>query len=191
MRKSRFTSLFQLVILALLTCFVGFAVNAEDEEKGEEEKGEQINFLFGNLECPVMGERVDDEVFIEYQDEENDVYGRVYLCCPGCEKKAKANLEKLYGTLYEKDKKTGEDKDPLDLQNEECPISGKEIEDGKSIKFNGMIVHLCCPGCVQPFLECPDKNLVDLVPDAEEYEYDRSVGSGTSKEDHEHHHEDK
>jgi len=190
MRKTSFTSPIHLIILALLTCFVGFAVTAADEEKGDEEKGEQVNFLFGNLECPVTGERVDDESFVAYADEENNVYGRVYMCCDGCQGKVEENLEKLYTSLYLRDKETGKEKDALDLENEKCPISGKPVAEGRSIEYNGFIVHLCCPNCVEPFLESPDKHLVDLVPDAEEYEYDRSVGSGTSKEEDEPKNED-
>ena len=183
MRKASFTLPFQLIILALLTCFVGYGAIAADENKGEKEE-EQVNYLFGNLKCPVTGERVDDEVFAEYADKDNDVYGRVYMCCPGCEKKVEANLEKLYHSLYRTDKKTGEEKKPLDLKNENCPISGKPVAEGQSIEYNGMIVHLCCPNCVKPFLASPDKHLVGLVPDAEDYKYDRSAGSGSSKEGH-------
>lgn len=194
MRKSIFTSPVHVIILALLTCFVGLSVTAADEDTGEKEKdqeAEQVNFLFGNHECPVTGERVDDESFVAYRNEEKDVYGRVYMCCGGCEKKVEENLEKLYQSLYRKDKKTGEEKDPVDLKNEKCPMSGEPVIEEATLEYNGMIVHFCCPGCGQDFLENPDPKLVDLVTDKKDFEYDRSVGSGTSKEDHENHHESK
>ncbi len=158
-------------------------------DEGQEEI-EQVDYLFGNHKCPVMGDRVDAESFVPYRDEENNVYGRIYMCCEGCEKKVEKNLEKLYTSLYRRDKETGEEIEPIDLGNDKCPMSGEPVIEGIDLEYNGMIVHFCCPGCAQDFLDNPDPLLAEIHPNAKEYKFDRSAGSGSSKKNDDHHEHD-
>jgi hypothetical protein len=32
-----------------------------------------------------------------------------------------------------------------------CPVSGKAVDDSTVVEYKGAKVHLCCPGCVEPF----------------------------------------
>jgi YHS domain-containing protein len=154
---------------------------AEDSPKDATQ--EAVTHLFGNQVCPVMGDPVDPEEFVEYKDEENQVYGRIYLCCPGCDKKVKENIEKVYNSLYRTDKETGEKKDPVDLKNEKCPISDEPVSESASLEYNGFIVHFCCSGCAKEFLKNPDPVLLKLVPNPDDYKYEPPAGSGTDKKE--------
>lgn len=32
-----------------------------------------------------------------------------------------------------------------------CPVSGKAADESTTVEYKGAKVHLCCPGCVEPF----------------------------------------
>ena len=32
-----------------------------------------------------------------------------------------------------------------------CPVSGKAVDESTVVEYKGAKVHLCCPGCVEPF----------------------------------------
>jgi YHS domain-containing protein len=52
--------------------------------------------------CPVMGNPINKDVFVEYRGK------KVYFCCPGCDEKFKANPEKYLDKLpqFQQDKTT-------------------------------------------------------------------------------------
>jgi hypothetical protein len=139
-----------------------------------------MTHLYGNHECPVSGEAVVPDASVTYNDKEHGVYGRIYLCCIGCEKKVKKNISEVYKTLYRTDKKTGKPMEPKDLKNEKCPMSGEPVDAKALIEYNGMIVHFCCPGCAQGFLKNPEAKMAVLLPDAKEFEFQAKPGSHSS-----------
>lgn len=47
----------------------------------------------------------------------------------------------------------------IDLQNDKCPIMGGEVEKGVFLDYEGVRIHLCCPGCDKQFLKDPEKFL--------------------------------
>ena len=50
----------------------------------------------------------------------------------------------------------------VDLQNDVCPVSGKEIEEAITLDWGGVRVRLCRPGCEKKFLKKPAKALGKL-----------------------------
>lgn len=147
------------------------------------EEKDEVTHLIGNHTCPIMGHTVIPESFVVYEDKENNVHGRVYMCCDGCSKKVEKNLAKLYQTLYRTNPKNGKPKKPKDLKNTECPMTGEPVAEDASIEYNGMIVHLCCLECAKGFLKKPDEKLTKLLPEKhlKKYKYERPAGSGSSK----------
>ncbi len=126
--------------------------------------------LYGNHACPVSGKAVVSDVSVAYEDKENKVFGRIYLCCPKCVKAAEKDLAGLYKKFYLTDAKTGKAKEPRDLKNETCPMSGEKIDPSATIEYNGMLIHFCCPGCADGFLEDPEPKMAELLPDSKEFE---------------------
>lgn len=159
------SGLLALVLTGLLS-IPGFA-----EEKKEKADNHAITHLYGNHVCPVGGEPVVADASVTYANKEKGVYGRIYLCCIGCEKKAKKNIEELYNKLYRTDPKTGKAIEARDLKNDKCPMSGEAVDAKAHIEYNGMIIHFCCPGCAEEFRENPEPKMSKLLPDAKEFEY--------------------
>ncbi|MCG3196516.1 MAG: hypothetical protein HUU16_13895 [Candidatus Omnitrophica bacterium] len=151
-----------LVFAALALALSGTALAGEEKAAA--------THLYGNHVCPVSGKPVVSDVSVTYENKEKGVYGRIYLCCPGCVKAAKKDLEGLYKKFYLTDAKTGKAKEPKDLKNEACPMSGEKVDPSAKIEYNGMIIHFCCPGCADGFLEDPEAKMAKLLPDAKEFE---------------------
>jgi YHS domain-containing protein len=169
------------LLLLVLAVAVLPQMSATQAQPAEEKP--EITHLFGNHKCPIMGGTVVPESFVTYEDKEKNVHGRVYMCCDGCSKKVEANLAELYQKFYRTDPKTGKSKEPKDLKNAECPMTGEPVAENASIEYNGMIVHFCCPECAKGFLKDPDGKLAKLLPEKEleKYKYERPAGSGSMK----------
>lgn len=166
-------------ILILLLCFAlspGYSGDTHQEAKQSDSKT-QVTHLYGNHECPVSGEAVVPDASVTYQDKEHGVFGRIYLCCMGCEKQVKKNPAEIYQKLYRTDKKTGKAIEARDLKNDKCPMSGEAVDPKASIEYNGMIIHFCCPGCAQGFLKNPEAKMAKLLPDAEEFKFEAKPSS--------------
>lgn len=111
----------------------------------------------GNRVCPVTGQPIDPEVYVDYRDVRQNVAGRVYLCCENCKDEASEDLSQTYGKAYRVDQKTGRSNAPIDLKNTVCPIMlRKPAIPEVSTEYNGVIVHFHCEGCIPPFLNDPD-----------------------------------
>lgn len=156
---------FLAVLLAVAVPFA-FAAKPDEGEKKE------LTHLFGNHECPVSGDPVDPTTFAEYKDEENQVYGRVYVCCGGCVKKAEENVADLYKKHYRTDAESGEEIEAVKLENETCPISGGAVSEPGMIEYNGMVVGHCCDKCPAKFLADPDSHLAKLANDELKEKYE-------------------
>ncbi|MCI0348098.1 MAG: YHS domain-containing protein, partial [Acidobacteriales bacterium] len=100
--------------------------------------------------CPVTGRPVNKEVTVELEN------AKVNFCCKNClakyekaddEGKLKivfANLEKGF------------------TRQVMCPVSGKPINPGASVEYEGKKVYFCCPGCPDAFNADPKKFLAKL-----------------------------
>jgi hypothetical protein len=170
-----------LAAMAITMMVASAPVFAAAEKAGAKESAQkELTHLYGNHECPVSGKPVVADVSVTYANKEKGVYGRIYLCCPGCEKKAKKDIEALYTKLYRTDK-DGKPKEAKDLKNEKCPMSGEKVDAKSRIESNGMIVHFCCADCATDFLKDPETKLSELLPNADEFKYDAKAGSNSSK----------
>jgi YHS domain-containing protein len=94
-----------------------------------------------NKTCPIGGEAVDGETFIEW----NGV--RVHFCCPGCDKKFRKNPAKALAKLGFKVVKGKKGKKVVDLGNAKCPGMGGNTKDKVFGDFEGVRIHYCCPMC--------------------------------------------
>jgi len=50
----------------------------------------------------------------------------------------------------------------IDLGNGTCPIGGEDVDGESSLDWNGLRVHLCCPGCEKKFRKDPAAALAKL-----------------------------
>ncbi len=85
------TGAISLAVLSLAGCNKE-PVTTESAETAKEAEAENANLIEQKL-CPVMGGEINKELYTEYQGK------KVYFCCPGCEKKFKAEPEKYMDKL--------------------------------------------------------------------------------------------
>lgn len=141
--------------------------------KKREVKKEKTVYLYGNHECPISGKTVVPESYIDYRDDEHNTYARIYLCCEGCEKKAKEALPDLYYKLYRMDK-TGKEVEARTVENKTCPVMKDEpVSPHVAIEYNGMIVNFHHSECIAAFLDDPEPGMGRILPEAKEYKYER------------------
>ena len=89
---------------------------------------------YENATCPIMGRPTSRVLFADTN------YGRVYVCCPPCIAKIKADPERAYKTAYPVNVKA---------ENKVCPITGEAVPaDGPRVVLQGHEIGLCCAGCV-------------------------------------------
>lgn len=119
-----------------------------------------LTALYGELypqryqvKCPVTGGAVDPKVFVEYEGR------RIYYCCPGCDRKLKADPDRYLSNL-----------DRLMSEQVHCPVSGLPIDPGQrpaqTRTFQGKSVYLCCKSCIPKFEADPQKYTAGLLPSA-------------------------
>jgi hypothetical protein len=90
--------------------------------------------VYANTTCPIMGKPASKALFAETDK------GRIYVCCPPCIAKIKADPERAYATAFPTLKKAG---------NVVCPVTGERIGPGApTVILQGYEVSLCCPDCV-------------------------------------------
>ena len=135
--------------------------------------GETKAAFMGNASCPIMGGKADPKQFVAYQDPKTQTYANIYMCCPACTDKIKADPAAAYKKAYlgsevknKKGKVIAKKGEPIALKNEKCPIMGGKVSPTVSLTYNGYKIGLCCAGCEKTFMKSPDKNLSKLVTQA-------------------------
>jgi hypothetical protein len=182
MKRSTLNQLCLVIAAFALMMAAATASRAADEAKAEKAgEAKTAIHLFGNRSCPVSGEAVNPDASVTYTSKDKKTFGRLYLCCMGCAKKAAKNAEELYTKLYRTDKKTGKPIDAVDLKNAKCPMSGEDVEANATIEYNGMLVHFCCPGCAEEFVKEADAKLASLVPNLDDFKFEPKAGSHSDK----------
>ena len=73
--------------------------------------------------------------FVEYKD------GKVFFCCGNCPKKFKENTEKFATKANHQLVATGQ------YKQTKCPLTGRPVNEDKTVKIGGVSVGLCCGGC--------------------------------------------
>lgn len=80
--------------------------------------------IFPNSTCPIMGKKVSTKLFIDTE------YGRIYICCKGCDKKILRAPELAYKTAFPTVEK---------VDNTVCPVSGQPIDkDATTVSLQGI-----------------------------------------------------
>lgn len=89
---------------------------------------------YANASCPVMGKPISSRLWTDTD------FGRIWICCKGCNKKIAADVAAAYKTAYPRSRK---------LENKNCPVSGKPIEgEATVISLQGNEVRLHSADCV-------------------------------------------
>jgi len=101
------------------------------------------------IKCPIMGGIVNPEVFTEYKGQ------RIYYCCPGCDKKFKAEPAKYLKKMPE-----------ISTGQVHCPITGKSIVPKYSTDLGGKKVYFCSEECGPKFKANLKKYMNTLRPEA-------------------------
>ena len=123
-----------------------------------------------NTICPVMGNPVDPEVFVDYKGR------RIGFCCPGCDtlflEEPEKFLKKVDAELASKEAaevehahaEVPEDEEPGEAddrppENEICPVMGNPVDPEVYVDHEGRRIGFCCPGCDKVFLDDPETYL--------------------------------
>ncbi|MBL8841698.1 MAG: hypothetical protein JNL90_09255 [Planctomycetes bacterium] len=89
---------------------------------------------FTNKSCPVMGKPISSRLFTD------TAYGRIWICCKGCNKKIAQDEAAAWKSAYPVVKA---------LDNKLCPVSGKPIEGEPTLlSLQGYELRLHSPECV-------------------------------------------
>ena len=111
----------RMISAALVLACVG-TIDADDDLKG--------------VKCIVMGSKAVKEKFsADYED------GTVYFCCSDCKAAFETNNDKYAIKARHQLVLTGQ------YEQVACPLMGKDVVDGKSVKVGGAEIGLCCARC--------------------------------------------
>ena len=143
--------------------------------KASKDSGKEEAAFLGNQTCPIMGGKTDPKQFVAYKDEKTHTYANIYVCCPACLDKVKADPAAAYRKAYLSNGVKGKDGkvlakkgEPIAVHNANCPITGGKVSPTQFVTYNGYQVGLCCPACEEAFMKSPDKNLAKLLAPAGE-----------------------
>jgi hypothetical protein len=134
--------MFRFAELLVLVCSLSFGVRAQDERPAAPPRPAQVQDpafavrvpIHPNSTCPIMGKKVSVKLFTDVE------YGRIYICCKGCDKKIIKDVATAYKSAYPTTKK---------IENKDCPITGKAIgEDAQTVTLQGHDVRVCCKDCI-------------------------------------------
>lgn len=151
----------RFLAIFLLAVVIGITGPAWAETPGQ---GAPKVRLYGNNACPSTGAAVNPSDFTDVHLEGTNIYGRIYLCCPGCEssvrKDPKGSYKKAFMTTPE-----GKVKAVRDLHNQKDPVNGAPVSASEEITFNGMRLAFSSKETIATFLKDPNKYLAELLPE--------------------------
>ena len=127
--------------ITLFVVLLGFLFSGTAFAEKEELKPQAL--------CPVMGGKINKEVYIDYQAQ------RIYFCCPSCKEAFLKDPEKFM-------KKFAEEKVLLESVQEKCSVMGGKINKDVYTDYNGRRVYFCCKSCVPSFSKDPETYLTKL-----------------------------
>jgi YHS domain-containing protein len=133
---------------ALIVATIAAASVVAEETKSEAPKEKKIEFK-EQTNCPVMGGKINKEVFTDIQGQ------RVYHCCAGCIEPMKENPDKYF-------QKAAEQGVLFENIQEVCPVTGEKINKDISEYYQGRTMYFCCDACVSKFNKDPEKYLKDM-----------------------------
>lgn len=127
---------------AILVFAAVLQVQAEPS-RGEREQQER---------CPVMGGKINRNHYVDVQGK------RVYVCCPGCIDKIKADPAKYIRKLEDQ----GVEVEQAPKPQTHCPVMGGKINKAQYIDVHGKRIYVCCPGCIPTIKKTPGKYIEKL-----------------------------
>lgn len=151
------TSAFVAVSL-FLVFIIGAPASSAQETKPTEQASVSVP-AYPNSNCPVMGKQASPKLFVDTPK------GRIYMCCSGCTKRIKADVDAAYKTAYPKTEK---------VKNTVCPITSDAIKEGApTVTLQGREIALCCDGCIKKaqassqatLAKAIDPKIVDIAND--------------------------
>ena len=115
----------------------------------EEKEGEKVPELKPQTVCPVMGGKINKEIYVDYQGQ------RIYFCCNGCPETFRKDPEKYMKKL------AASNVLPESVQTV-CPVMGGKINKEIYVDYEGRRAYFCCKGCPEMFKKDPEKYLKKL-----------------------------
>jgi YHS domain-containing protein len=151
--KNKEMKMKKIFILSIVAAFLfSFALMSYSHcgscEKGKKAEHHMNKMAEGNqVECPVMGGKIDKKVFKDYNGK------RIYFCCEGCIEKFKADPEKYLKQL----KESGVELADAPVKQEACPVTGNKINKKYFTDHNGHRVYFCSEKSKKAFDADPSK----------------------------------
>lgn len=124
-----------LGLAALAACSASTSTEPASDPAPEATPAQTAAFL-GNAKCPVSGNDVKQDVFVEADGE------KAYFCCGDCKAKHEADPKAALAAAYPEAKPLG---------NTTCPVSGEEADGSKTVSWQGHAIAVCCGNCVGEF----------------------------------------
>lgn len=113
-----------LATLVACAMLVGVSISA-DKEKVD----------LKDVKCPVSGKAINPDAKVAYRG------GDVYFCCNNCPKAFEKNTAKFAA------KATHQLASTKQIEQEKCPISGRDLNPETALKVQGVEVAFCCNNC--------------------------------------------
>jgi YHS domain-containing protein len=102
--------------------------------------------------CPVMGGKINKSQYVDVKGK------RIYVCCPGCIGKIKADPDEYIEKLEDEGVTVAK------LQTH-CPVMGGKINTAQYADVKGKRIYVCCPGCIGKIEAAPEKYIAKLEKD--------------------------
>lgn len=129
------------IATALLVAGLAIGMTSLAAEKQEAPKKKQTH-------CAVMRQNpINTNLYVDVRGK------RIYVCCPGCIGKIKADPDK-YIKQMEADGMTLEN---APVMQKTCPVSDKPINKNLYVDADGYRIYTCCPNCIGAVKADPEK----------------------------------
>ncbi len=118
--------------IVLLALAFAVPVQAEPDQPDGDKAGGQA--LKPQSTCPIMGGAIDPAQYLDYG------HKRIFVCCPPCVEKVKADPDAAIATLAARGEAPGQAL---------CPIMGRTINPAQYVDHEGARVYVCCGTCLR------------------------------------------
>ncbi len=139
--------------MILAGLLVGKAARAEDG-RGNAVPGEAPAKVALQATCPVMGGKINPELYVEQDGR------RIYVCCRGCI----APVRKEFAKYAKKIEASGEVVAKLQAS---CPVMGGKVDRKLYVDHGGMRIYVCCQGCTDAVRKDPVRHIEKLAEKGE------------------------
>lgn len=128
------SKLLSAVALTALFTLTPAIVRAEDAPAAPATENLEVTVpTWGNATCPIMGKPSSEALFVDI------TFGRIYICCPPCARKIRAEPEKAYRAAYPTTKR---------IENTIDPVTGEALgEKHVTMELQGYEFNVCDDGC--------------------------------------------